>query len=136
MNTRVVQNYISKPHPGLQNWKCPITFLKICVRALQNEIKIWVFIESSWFLILDNIQDLSHHIIEKYSERSPKRSPEIEFCKCLKSFKKWENSLPFLKISKFENIGGSVLGSILNISRKFGWVSSEYYLESKIKLIW
>ena len=66
-----------EPHSGLQNWKCPITFLKICVRALQSGIKIWVFIESSWFLIPDNIQNLPNHIIEKYSERSPKRSPPI-----------------------------------------------------------
>ena len=66
-----------EPHSGLQNWKCPITFLKIFVRALQSGMKIWVFIESSWFLIPDNIQDLLNHIFEKYSERSPKRSPVI-----------------------------------------------------------
>ena len=41
---------------------------------------------------------------------APKRSPTIDFCKCLKSFDKWENSLQFLKISKFENIGGLRFG--------------------------
>ena len=76
-----------EPHSGLQNWKCPITFLKICVRALQSGIEIWVFIESSWFLIPDNIQDLLKPIFEKYSERSPKRSPSM--ISSIENFKFW-----------------------------------------------
>ena len=135
MNIRVVQNYSSKPHSGLQSWKYSITFLIICVRALQSGIKIWVFIESSWFYIPDNIQNLHNQNFEKYSERSLKRSPEIEFCKCLKSFKNEKIHFNFWKSQNLKISGGSVLGSVLNIFQKCDRTGFEYYLESKIKFI-
>ena len=46
--------------------KMPYHFFENLRWGTSNEIKIWVFIESSWFLIPDNIQDLSNHIFEKY----------------------------------------------------------------------
>ena len=127
-----------EPHSGLQNWKCPITFLKICVRALQSGIKIWVFIESSWFLIPDIIQDLFNHIFEKYSERSPKRShPMFSNFEIFKNWnlKNYKIHFHFWKSQNLKISGGSVLGSVLNIFRKWVWVGLEYYRESKINLI-
>ena len=95
-----------EPHSGLQNWKCPIIFLKICLKALQSGIKIWVFIESSWFLIPDNIQDLSNHIFEKYSERSPKRSPPV--LSKFEIFKIWSDFSEFS--NDFRRLQNSITG--------------------------
>ena len=80
MNVRVVRNRFLERRSHifrLRKSKCPITFLKILVRALHFWIKHWVFIESIWFFISDNIENVLDRILRKYKKRSPKRSPSI-----------------------------------------------------------
>ena len=103
-------------HFQVRKIECPITFLKICVRALQNEIKIWVFIELSWFLIPDNIQNLPNRILEKYWERSTNRSPSI--LSNFEIFKNWSEFSHFL--NNFRHLQNSIAGL------RFG-LRSEYF---------
>ena len=116
--------------------KCPITFLKISVRALHFWIKRWVFIESIWFLIPDNIERVPNRIFRKYKKWSPKWSPRSRYFALIQ---KNPSSflLHFSTQKRFLRPRGSILGSIyvcrkLKISKLLQKLDSQLHIEKLI----
>ena len=64
-------------HFQVRKFKCPITFLKISIRALHFWIKTWIFIQMIWFLIPHNIEGVPNRISKEFRKRSSKRSSYI-----------------------------------------------------------
>ena len=80
VNLQFVKRWISELRIWifkLQKSKCPITFLKILIRALHLWIKNSIFIVWIWFLIPDNIESISNHILKTSGKRSSKRSSPV-----------------------------------------------------------
>ena len=64
-------------HFQARKFKCPITFLKISIRALHFWIKTWIFIQLIWFLIPHNNEGVPNRIYKEFRKRSSKRSSYI-----------------------------------------------------------
>ena len=80
MNLPFVKRWISELRIWifrLQKSKCPITFLKILIRALHLWIKNSIFIVWIWFLIPDNIESISNHILKTSGKRRSTRSSPV-----------------------------------------------------------
>ena len=103
MNLPFVKRWISELRIWifkLQKSKCPITFLKILIRALHLWIKNSIFIVWIWFLIPDNIESISNHILKTSGKRSSKRSSPV--ASIFELFQSLKSNLPFW-LKKFEN---------------------------------
>ena len=96
-------------HFQARKFKCPITFLKISIRALHFWIKTWIFIQLIWFLIPHNNEGVPNRIYKEFRKRSSKRSSYIlsnfepfqiwsrnwNFCSWFHRLTNWHSGAPF-----------------------------------------